>query len=143
MSGLDPIGRREVRDLIAALRQEGKTVFMCSHILSDIEVLCDRVAILKGGRLAQVGYLDELRQQVAGRKLVEVVLSGVDMTALTSHLPGGNDFLVTSTPAGLRIELSDEKDVDSVIAALRKAGGKLVSVQPLRQSLEELFLNQD
>ena len=58
MSGLDPIGRREVRDLIAALRHEGKTVFMCSHILSDIEVLCDRVAILKGGRLAQVGYLD-------------------------------------------------------------------------------------
>ena len=48
MSGLDPIGRREVRDLIAALRQDGKTVFMCSHILSDIEVLCDRVAILKG-----------------------------------------------------------------------------------------------
>src|SRR6266540_6485636 len=64
MSGLDPIGRREVRDLIAALRQEGKTVFMCSHILSDIEVLCDRVAILKGGCLAQVGYLEELRQQV-------------------------------------------------------------------------------
>jgi ABC-2 type transport system ATP-binding protein len=143
MSGLDPIGRREVRDLIAALRQEGKTIFMCSHILSDIEVLCDRVAILKGGRLAQVGYLDELRQQVAGRNLVEVVLSGVDMAALTSHLPGGNDFLITSTPAGLRIELSDEADVDSVIAALRKAGGKLVSVQPLRQSLEELFLNQD
>jgi len=49
MSGLDPIGRREVRDLIAALRQEGKTVFMCSHILSDIEVLCDRIAILKSG----------------------------------------------------------------------------------------------
>ena len=49
MSGLDPVGRREVRDLIAALRDEGKTVFMCSHILSDIEVLCDRVAILKRG----------------------------------------------------------------------------------------------
>src|SRR4030095_11352413 len=60
MSGLDPIGRREVRDLIAALRQEGKTVFMCSHILSDIEVLCDRVAILRGGRLAHLGYLDDL-----------------------------------------------------------------------------------
>src|SRR5207247_3034532 len=55
MSGLDPIGRREVRDLIAALRQEGKTVFMCSHILSDIEVLCDRVGIMKHGKLAHVG----------------------------------------------------------------------------------------
>jgi len=140
---LDPIGRREVRDLIAALRQEGKTVFMCSHILSDIEVLCDRVAILKHGCLAQVGYLDELRQQTADRKQVEVIMSGVDERMLRPHLPGGNDFLVTSTPAGLRIELADEKDVDAVIAALRKADGKLVSVQPLRQSLEELFLNQD
>ncbi len=140
MSGLDPIGRREVRDLIAALRQQGKTVFMCSHILSDIEVLCDRVAILRGGRLAQVGYLDELRQQVAGRNQVEVVLSGIDATTLKPHLPGGHDFLLTSTPAGLRIEIKDERDVDSVIAAMRKAGGKLVSVQPLKQSLEELFL---
>ncbi|MEP6568872.1 MAG: ABC transporter ATP-binding protein [Acidobacteriota bacterium] len=140
MSGLDPIGRREVRDLIAELRQEGKTVFMCSHILSDIEVLCDRVAILRGGRLAQVGYLDELRQQVAGRNHVEVVLTGVDETSLKSNLPAGHEFLVTSTPAGLRIELNDERDVDSVIASMRNAGGKLVSVQPLRQSLEELFL---
>jgi len=140
MSGLDPIGRREVRDLIAALRQQGKTIFMCSHILSDIEVLCDRVAILRGGRLAQVGYLDELRQQVAGRNQVEVVLSGIDVTTLKPHLPSGHDFLLTSTPAGLRIEIKDERDVDSVLAALRKAGGKLVSVQPLKQSLEELFL---
>lgn len=141
MSGLDPIGRREVRDLIAALRQEGKTVFMCSHILSDIEVLCDRVAILKGGRLAHVGYLDELRQQVAGRNLVEVVISGIDEAGLRPHLPG-SDFLIAATPAGLRIELADEKDVDAVIVALRKANGKLVSVQPLKQSLEELFLDQ-
>jgi ABC-2 type transport system ATP-binding protein len=140
MSGLDPIGRREVRDLIAALRQNGKTVFMCSHILSDIEVLCDRVAILRGGRLAQVGYLDDLRQQVAGRNQVELVLSGIDESTLRPHLPGGNDFLLTSTPAGLRIEIKDEREVDAVIAALRKAGGKLVSVQPLKQSLEELFL---
>jgi ABC-2 type transport system ATP-binding protein len=140
MSGLDPIGRREVRDLIASLRQEGKTVFMCSHILSDIEVLCDRVAILRGGRLAQVGSLEELRQKTAGRNQVEVVLSGVAEETLRRELPGGNAFLLTSTPAGLRLELRDERDVDSVIAALRKTGGKLVSVQPLKQSLEELFL---
>lgn len=143
MSGLDPIGRREVRDLIAAMRQEGKTVFMCSHILSDIEVLCDRVAILKGGRLAHVGYLDELRQQVVGRNLVEVNISGIEEAALVPHLPNGHHFSVTTTPAGLRVELAEEKDVDAVIAALRKAGGKLVSVQPLRQSLEELFLTQE
>jgi ABC-2 type transport system ATP-binding protein len=140
MSGLDPIGRREVRDLIASLRQEGKTVFMCSHILSDIEVLCDRVAILREGRLSQVGYLDDLRQQVAGGNQVEIVLSGVDEVTLKPHLPAGNSFLLTSTPAGLRIEMKDEREVDVVLAALRNAGGKLVSVQPLRQSLEQLFL---
>lgn len=143
MSGLDPIGRREVRDLIAGLREDGKTVFMCSHILSDIEVLCDRVAILKRGRLSQVGYLDDLRQQKPGSNQVEMTVSGVDENALRPHLAAGNNYLITTTPAGLRIELSDEKDIDAVIAALRKAGGKLVSVQPLRQSLEELFLNED
>jgi ABC-2 type transport system ATP-binding protein len=141
MSGLDPIGRREVRDLIAGLRQEGKTIFMCSHILSDIEVLCDRVAILKGGRLAQVGYLDELRQQVSGRNLVEIIVSGVNEAALTERLPASIDFSLNSTPAGLRIEVNDEKHVDAVLTALRQTAGKLVSVQPLRQSLEELFLN--
>jgi len=142
MSGLDPIGRREVRDLIAGLRAEGKTVFMCSHILSDIEVLCDRVAILKSGCLANVGYLDELRQQVADQNLVEVIVSGTDGAALTAHLPAGNDFQMTSTPGGVRIELKDEHDVDSVLVAVRKCGGKLLTVQPVRQSLEELFVDR-
>ena len=142
MSGLDPIGRREVRDLIAALRQDGKTVFMCSHILSDIEVLCDRVAILKGGRLAQVGALDELRRQSTGHNLIEVVVGGADKDTLERNLPNQNQFELNSTPAGLRIEVADEKDVDLVIAALRKAGGTLISVQPVRQSLEELFLER-
>jgi ABC-2 type transport system ATP-binding protein len=139
MSGLDPIGRREVRDLIAALRQDGKTVFMCSHILSDIEVLCDRVAILKAGRLAQLGALDELRQRAPGR-MIEVVASGTDEQTLRRYLTNEIEFDLNSTPAGLRIELTDEKDVDAVLAALRQANGTLVSVQPLRQSLEDLFL---
>jgi ABC-2 type transport system ATP-binding protein len=139
MSGLDPIGRREVRDLISTLRQEGKTVFMCSHILSDIEVLCDRIAILRGGRLAHVGYLNELQQQVASRDLVEVVVSGTDEASLKPYLP--KEFQITSTAAGLSIEVTRETDVDQVIAALRKANGKLVSVQPLRRSLEDLFMD--
>src|SRR5215204_6086525 len=95
MSGLDPIGRREVRDLIAALRQEGKTVFMCSHILSDIEVLCDRVAILKGGRLAQEGYLDELRQRPDDPNHMEVLATGADVVTLKQFLPDGQ---ITPTP---------------------------------------------
>jgi len=136
MSGLDPVGRREVRDLIASLRTQGKTVFMCSHILSDIEVLCDNVAILKGGRLAHAGSLDELRARESA--LIEVIVSGADAATINQQL--GSTAKVTTTASGLRIEVADEQEVDAVIAALRKAKGKLVSVQPVRQSLEELFL---
>lgn len=138
MSGLDPVGRREVRDLIASLRREGKTVFMCSHILSDIEVLCDRVAILKHGKLAHVGSLDELRKQAGESNQVEVVAAGADPDQLQRELPNSQ---VHSTPGGVRIVIDDENEVDAVIAALRKTGGKLISVQPLRLSLEELFLD--
>ena len=140
MSGLDPIGRREVRDLIASLRQEGKTVFMCSHILSDIEVLCDRVAILRGGKLAQQGRLDDLRQQSAGDHQIEIVVSGVERASLSAQLPAERTFAISETAGGLRIEVPEETHVDTVIAALRKSGGNLVSVQPIRQSLEELFV---
>ncbi|HSQ24159.1 MAG TPA: ABC transporter ATP-binding protein [Pyrinomonadaceae bacterium] len=136
MSGLDPVGRREVRDLIAALRDEGKTVFMCSHILSDIEVLCDSVAILKGGRLAHARSLNELR--ASETSLIEVIATDADAEALRKNL--SIDAQVTTTPSGLRIQITDEKEVDAVIAALRSVNGKLVSVQPVRQSLEELFL---
>jgi ABC-2 type transport system ATP-binding protein len=140
MSALDPVGRREVRDLIASLRQDGKTVFLCSHILSDIEVLCDRVAILKRGRLAHVGYLEELRRRVGDSNQVEIVATATDAETLAHHLSDSDSFQIASTPSGLRIQVADESQVDGVIAALRKGGGKLVSVQPVRQSLEELFL---
>jgi len=137
MSGLDPVGRREVRDLVASLRTEGKTVFMCSHILSDIEVLCDSVAILKDGRLAHAGSLDELRSRET--RLVEIIATGADPEVLKQQL--GNNAKLTTTTSGVRIEVSDEREVDLVLASLRKTNGKLVSVQPLRQSLEELFLD--
>jgi ABC-2 type transport system ATP-binding protein len=136
MSGLDPVGRREVRDLIASLRSQGKTVFMCSHILSDIEVLCDSVAILKQGRLAHAGSIDELRGREGS--LIEVVATGADAETLQGHLAGKAE--VTTNASGLRIHVEDERDVDAVIAALRKSNGKLVSVQAVKQSLEDLFL---
>lgn len=138
MSGLDPVGRREVRDLIAAMRDEGKTVFMCSHILSDIEVLCDRVAILKKGKLAQVGYLDELRRKTEGPNRMEVMAAGTDADSLHKHLPSAE---IAPTPRGLRIEIASEDEIEKVIAALRQTGGKVVSIQPVKQSLEELFLD--
>lgn len=141
MSGLDPIGRREVRDLIASLRMDGKTVFMCSHILSDIEVLCDRVAILKRGRLSRVGYLEDLRRGERQDGRMEVVTTGTDAATFARHFSQDNQVEMISTASGLRIEIESENEVETVLSALRKAGGKLVAVQPLRQSLEELFLD--
>src|SRR5947209_2562922 len=105
MSGLDPIGRREVRDLIASLRTEGKTVFMCSHILSDIEVLCDRAAILRQGRLAHVGRLEELRS-AGGERAMELVVSCEDAARLEAALAAVRGARVTSTPGGARVEVS-------------------------------------
>ncbi|HEX8709881.1 MAG TPA: ABC transporter ATP-binding protein [Pyrinomonadaceae bacterium] len=143
MSGLDPIGRREVRDLIAGLRARGTTVFMCSHILSDIEVLCDRVAILNRGRLAETGRLEELRQRAGDGRRIEVMVAGINADQLSQHSP---EFAaaaeITSTAGGARIEVADEREVDAALAAIRRAGGRLVSVQPVRQSLEELFVRE-
>jgi ABC-2 type transport system ATP-binding protein len=143
MSGLDPVGRREVRDLIAAQRAQGKTVFMCSHILSDIEVLCDRVAIMRQGRLAETGRLAELHAQSSSdRGRVEILAAGADAESILRVMPVLTDAHITPTAAGARIEVSNERDVDAALAALRQAGGRLVSVQPVRQSLEELFVRE-
>jgi ABC-2 type transport system ATP-binding protein len=143
MSGLDPIGRREVRDLIASLRAEGTTVFLCSHILSDIEVLCDRVAILKGGRLVEQGRLEDLRRRVAGDdRRVEITAAVAEADLLERQLKDVAGASVTQTAGGVRVEVADEADVDRVIAAVRTARGRLISVQPVRQSLEELFMRE-
>ncbi len=142
MSGLDPVGRRQVRDLIASLRAQGTTVFMCSHILSDIEILCDRVAIMKRGRLAHIGRLEELRRRAGDSSRLEILITGTDAETIKRFLPTLNGSEVTPNAGGARIEVPDERDVDGAIAALRQAGGRLVSVQPVRQSLEELFVRE-
>lgn len=141
MSGLDPMGRREVRDLIAGLREQGKTVFMNSHILSDIEVLCDRVAILRGGKLSAVGRLDELRHQ-SGPNQIEVTVSDTDAESLRSALGAGSAAVVSAASVGVRVDVVDEREVDEVLRAIRSVKGKLISVQPVKQSLEDLFVSK-
>lgn len=142
MSGLDPLGRRQVRDLIAGLRDAGKTVFMNTHILSDIEALCDRVALLKKGKLSAIGRLAELRQSGAGEQRVEIIVATDRTDALNAALPATGAYRVTPTADGARIETDDEQAVDAALAALRQTGGRLVSVQPVQQSLEDLFLRE-
>lgn len=140
MSGLDPVGRRQVRDLIASLRDSGTTVFMCSHILSDIEVLCDRVAIMRGGKLGETGRLEELRAGAGDKNYIEITVAGAEAETISSRLSTLVGARVSQTAGGTRIEVADERDVDAALAAIRRAGGRLVSVLPVKQSLEELFV---
>jgi ABC-2 type transport system ATP-binding protein len=142
MSGLDPIGRRQVRDLIAALRAAGTTVFFSSHIIADIEVLCDRVAILSRGRLTHLGRLDELRQREDAAGHLEITVVGAPVVLLEDVLRKIEGAQVAATPAGARIAVLSERDVDGALAAARDCGARLVSVQPVRQSLEDLFTGE-
>lgn len=142
MSGLDPIGRREVRELIAGLREKGTTVFMSTHILSDIEALCDRVAILRKGKLAATGKLDELLQESGENQGFEINLKGVSATDLTEKIRdiGGAD--VFAKPNGANVHVLNETDVEKILNISKSLGGKLLSVQPVKQSLEELFVKE-
>lgn len=142
MSGLDPIGRREIRELIAELRDEGKTVFMSTHILSDVEALCDEVAILRRGRLAATGRLDDLLLSHAGNQVFEVNLRGIDSQQLAGRLNRNHNFEIENTASGARVRVELENEIDGVLAAARADGGSLISVVPVKQSLEELFVSK-
>jgi ABC-2 type transport system ATP-binding protein len=139
MSGLDPVGRREIRELIAGLRENGTTVFMSTHILSDIEALCDRVAILRRGKLAATGRLDDLLSESGEKQQFEINLKGVDAAALRDRFSG---LQIAAKATGANVVVSDEKEIDSVLEISRELGGRLESVQPIRQSLEELFIKE-
>lgn len=142
MSGLDPIGRREIRELISDLREKGTTVFMSTHILSDIEALCDNVAILRNGKLAATGNLNELLTSSGEKQSFEITVKGVSAESLKNSMTKVADATFSSKPNGANINVSDEKHIETVLQAARNAGGSLVSVQPVRQSLEELFVKE-
>ncbi len=140
MSGLDPIGRREIRELIADLREQGTTVFMSTHILSDIEALCDNVAILQKGKLAHTGNLDELLSKSGEKQVFEINVKGISAAKLNQEVEKINGAEIFSKANGANIHVLDETDIDKILKITRENGGKLVSVQPVRQSLEELFV---
>jgi ABC-2 type transport system ATP-binding protein len=139
MSGLDPIGRKHVRDLILGLRDKGKTILFSSHILSDVEMMCDRVGIVGHGRLRAIGRVDELVTSNHTRS-VEVVFEGPlqddwgelreQITCVRQH--GRQCQVVLSSPAQL----------DEFLAAVRSHGRRLISVTPHKGSLEDLFVEK-
>ena len=142
MSGLDPIGRREIRELIADLRTNGTTVFMSTHILSDIEALCDNVAILRKGKLAATGKLDDLLRQSGEKQQFEIVLKGITAENLKTELASVAGASISATANGANIQVLDENDIEKVLQINKNAGGSLVSVQSVKQSLEELFVQE-
>jgi ABC-2 type transport system ATP-binding protein len=135
MSGLDPMGRREVRNLIAELKSEGKTVFFSTHILSDAEALCDRVAIIHLGLLRGVGAVEELT--AAAWSQVEVVWAGTAVPASVKAL--GADCHVAGDT--VRAVFAAQKQ-DALLEVLRRERLRLISLTPVRMSLEDYFLTQ-
>jgi ABC-2 type transport system ATP-binding protein len=135
MSGLDPIGRREVRDLIEQLKKEGKTVFFSTHILSDAETLCDRVAVINRGELRGVGSVAELTRNVQGK--IEIAWRGTSMPASLQTLS-----LECSFAGEIGRAVVPELQLDAVLDALRASKLRLISVTPVRSTLEEYFVQQ-
>jgi len=142
MSGLDPVGRREIRELIAGLRDKGTTVFMSTHILSDIEALCDEVAILRNGKLAAAGNLSDLLTADAGSRILEISVQGVEAEAIREKIEFIAGATLTPKPNGAGIQVLDESDIEAVLEITRDQGGRLASIQPVKQSLEELFVKE-
>jgi len=136
MSGLDPIGRHMVRQMILRLKDAGKTIFFSTHILSDAEVLCDRVAMLRDGRVVTAGRLDEILAPDVAH--MEVLVGGLE----PRHLAELRDALHVR-PVGERALLHvPEASLAEVVRTVQQARGRILSVQPARQSLEEIFVRE-
>src|SRR5580692_5313844 len=135
MSGLDPMGRREVRDLMEQLKHEGKTVFFSTHILSDAEALCDRVAIIYKGELRGVGAVEDLTSTVQGK--IEVIWHGTQIPASLKAL-GAECHISGDT---IRAVLAENQQ-DAAIDALRREHLRLIALTPLRTSLEAYFVEK-
>jgi ABC-2 type transport system ATP-binding protein len=138
-SGLDPVGRYEVREIIRELKSQGVTVFLNSHYLSEVEVTCDRVGIVKGGRLVRIGTLDELTRsadaiEIRAAALTPELVSGLGQWGQVAEVDDGQDGVH-------RIHLgAAENAIPEVAAYLVGGGAQLYQLAPLRPSLEELFM---
>jgi ABC-2 type transport system ATP-binding protein len=139
MSGLDPIGRKEVRDLILKLKETGKTVMFSSHILHDAELLCDRVAMIMRGKLVACGHVSEL---IAGDTTheVEMVIDRLFPEALERIRDIARK--VVSQGERVMVVLASQQSVDQVLDIIRSANAKLVALTPHKASLEDLFIRK-
>jgi ABC-2 type transport system ATP-binding protein len=136
MSGLDPIGRKEVRDLILALRQRGKTIFFSTHILSDVESICDRVGMVLRGRLVAEGPLSSLLD--GSIRAVELRCAGLADAAFERLRAQARD--ATRGPADWTFSFPDLATANAAAREVLAHGGRLLAIQPVRENLEETFV---
>ncbi|MEE8111695.1 MAG: ABC transporter ATP-binding protein [Acidobacteriota bacterium] len=135
MSGLDPMGRRQVRDIILDLKKQGKTVFFSSHILQDAEMICDRVGILDRGRLLSIGPLAEFLSQRV--EFWEALVSGCQV-----NLEEFQAELVSAKNGDRLVRLHDERRLEEFLREVQKRGGRLHSLQPQKATLEDVFVKE-
>ena len=136
MSGLDPIGRKDVRDLILKLREEGRTVLFSTHILSDVEAICDRVGIIVAGRLTDCGALADLVEP--GARAVELIVEKLPRILEERFRSEGVPML--QRDRSLVLTFAEETKAQEALRAALDAGATVVSLTPHRRSLEELFV---
>lgn len=135
-SALDPIGRREVREILKYLRQRGKTVFLNSHLLSEVEMICDQVAVINKGRIVASGQMEEL---LAGETEVEVEVGGLNEKMLEAL--GGIGEIKVLDGTRLTVKLERRRDIPRVAGAVLDCGGQLYRLNPRGGSLEDLFVS--
>lgn len=137
MSGLDPIGRREIKDLILENKAKGKTILLSSHMLSDVEALCDRVALIMGGRVVRTGTIGELLNEIHSD--YELFLEG-SRDDVREHVKDLNVEL--EERAGFVVLKFDQDIKARVFEAVMKTSAEIVSLHPMRKSLEGLFVEE-
>ena len=138
MSGLDPLGRREVREVILRLKERKKTVFFSTHILSDAETLCDRVAVLNHGRLEGCGELNAILR--LGVTTTELVLEAPSAEVMAGLVPYASS--VIRTGERVRLEIAEESKVGRSLEIILRGHAKLISMNPVKRSLEDYFLQK-
>lgn len=139
MSGLDPIGRKEVRDIILEERERGRTVMFSSHILSDVEMLCDRVAIVNRGEMTAYGALDELLRREIRAVEVELTNVGEALSEALRSVPGVSEGRLNDK---VLLSIEGEQRLDDVLALALHHKARVHAVTPKRETLEDLFLRK-
>jgi len=133
LGGLDPLGRKEMRDIIFQLKEKGKTVFLSSHILQDIEMICDKVAIIMDGQIVSQGKLQELISEKI--LFTEMIVSGIDKSDLE---PLAEE--ITFQGDKTFIKVFREENIKDILALVQEKKGKLHSLLPRTPTLEDLFV---